>query len=129
MTRYKSLTIEKPISFGGEGSINFFSEDLGHEIESDWVVVVVRKGDDESHFPWCRVTDAKPVKDPVKGERIEQAWKDYARSPLMPSVDQAFADMKPEERHRREAAALKATLDDTRKFEGVERRSGKGPAK
>lgn len=67
MTRYKSLTIERAISFGGDGHVIEFGP--GTLIERDGDVVRVSKSyvstavtlDYVVEFPWSRVLRAEPM--------------------------------------------------------------------
>lgn len=94
MTRLIDLTLWKPISFGGEGSINYFSEPK-HRIELDGAIIRIEGEGDVALLPFgdnvARSTPA-PIDDPVRliGDKPFLA----AAAMLTPTIDQKFAHQK-----------------------------------
>lgn len=60
MTRYRTMTIEKPISFNGEGHVTAFNGERDIiERDGDVVRVLATTGS-MVEFPWCRVLASEP---------------------------------------------------------------------
>lgn len=95
MTRYEWLKLERPISFDGQGSIDFFIASQrglglltgGWIIERNGDVVRVTSDMDRVEFPWVRVLYAKPI---VETLLTKPAADDVGPVPptLRPTIDQ-----------------------------------------
>jgi hypothetical protein len=97
MTRLIDLTLWKPISFGGDGSINYFSEPK-HRINLDGAIVRIEGDGDVALLPFSdNVARSTPA--PSAAEVAMQAHLDdrpflVAAAILTPTIDQKMASQK-----------------------------------
>lgn len=97
MTRLIDLTLWKPISFGGEGSINYFSEPK-HRIELDGAIIRIEGEGDVALLPFSdNVARSTPAPTQIEeAARIMLGDKPFlaAAAMLTPTIDQKFASQK-----------------------------------
>lgn len=93
MTRLIDLTLWKPISFGGEGSINYFSEPK-HRIELDGTIIRIEGEGDVALLPFsdnvARTTPAPRTTDRPAGMLDDKPFL-TAAALLTPTIDQKMA--------------------------------------
>lgn len=92
MTRLIDLTLWKPISFGGEGSINYFSEPK-HRIELDGLIIRIEGEGDAALLPFSdNVARSTPA--PAEKDGVDPRPFLAAAAMLTPTIDQKFANQK-----------------------------------
>lgn len=91
MTRLIDLTLWKPISFGGEGSINYFSEPK-HRIELDGAIIRIDGEGDVALLPFSdNVARSTPAPSAVADSVQDDKPFIKAAQILKPTIDQMLA--------------------------------------